>query len=123
MDAIGLHDRGALVIAMFRQPLLQRIGDPDIKGPVTPARENVDVVHTRRLRLAANSINTSSLRKRANSINTSSLRKQANSINTSSLRKQGPITTGGSGYGRRRPSCHNEGPRSMGPCFRRDDES
>ncbi|MHC2253021.1 hypothetical protein ACVILK_002713 [Bradyrhizobium embrapense] len=39
----------------------------------------------------------------------------------SSLRKQGPITTTGYWRNERLPVCLIEGPRRIGPCFRRDD--
>src|ERR1019366_7567049 len=47
VNALGLNKRRAVTVSMLCQPLLQGIGHPDVQGPVTPARENVDVVHAR----------------------------------------------------------------------------
>src|SRR5258707_12448001 len=45
VNAVGFDKRGAVAIAVLREALLEAIGHPDIQGPVTSARKNVDVVH------------------------------------------------------------------------------
>src|SRR5450631_3255940 len=50
VNAIRFDKLGAFAVSMLLQPLPQGIGDPDIQGTMTPAREDVDVIHTRNAR-------------------------------------------------------------------------
>src|ERR1700676_1703460 len=47
IDAVGFDKGRTFAIAVFRQTLLQGIGHPDIQGPMSSARENVDEIHAR----------------------------------------------------------------------------
>jgi hypothetical protein len=45
VNAMGLHKRRTFAVTVLFQPLLQRIGYPDVEGAVAATGEDVDLVH------------------------------------------------------------------------------